>query len=119
MPSSPDPPSSNSPAFIDALAEVERSLQTLKERHAQVERDRQRKEELGNRYEDIRRIPKSDRTPELQTELDRLTEQIEELRLALESELFSLSSLREPFWLAVRFGGAGVVLGWLLKTWAG
>jgi chromosome segregation ATPase len=113
----PSPPATNqSQTFEDSLTAVDQSLQALKERYAQVQRDRQRREELGNRYEDIRRIPKGDRTPELKQELDRITQQIEELEIALESELFSLGSLKEPFWQAVRFGGLGVVVGWVLRA---
>lgn len=116
---SPEPssPASNEAQTFEAsLATVDQALQALKDRYAQVQRDRQRREELGNRYEDIRRIPKGDRTPELKQELDRISQQIEELEIALESELFSLGSLKEPFWQAVRFGGLGIVIGWVLKT---
>jgi DNA repair exonuclease SbcCD ATPase subunit len=119
MSSSPEPSLPDSAAFEASLAEVETALQSLKDRYAQVQRDRQRREALGNRYEDIRRIPKSDRTPELQDELNRLGQQLEDLSLALESDLFTWSSLKEPFWQAVRFGGAGIVIGWVLKAIAG
>jgi chromosome segregation ATPase len=113
----PSPPASNeAQTFEEALTAVDQTLQSLKDRYAQIQRDRQRREELGNRYEDIRRTPKGDRTPELKQELDRISQQLEELEIALESELFSLGSLKEPFWQAVRFGGLGIVIGWVLKT---
>jgi hypothetical protein len=55
----------------------------------------------------------------LQTELKQIKEQLETIELNLESQLFSWGSLKEPFWQAVRFGGLGVVIGWILKSCAG
>jgi hypothetical protein len=48
-------------------------------------------------------------------ELQRLQRQQEALELQLESQLLDWGSLREPFWQAVRFGGLGIVIGWILK----
>ncbi|MBF2089720.1 MAG: DUF2203 domain-containing protein [Synechococcales cyanobacterium K44_A2020_017] len=117
MPSSPEP--SSAPSFDESLAEVETAFQALKDRYAQVQRDRQRRDELRNRIDDIRRIPKGDRTPDLKDELSHIAQQLDDLKLALESDLFTWSSLSEPFWQAVRFGGIGIVIGWLLKAIAG
>jgi len=54
----------------------------------------------------------------LKVELRQIKEQLEAIEINLESQLFSLGSLKEPFWQAVRFGGLGVVVGWILKSCA-
>jgi chromosome segregation ATPase len=106
--------------FEQALAEVEQSLQSLKERYDQVKRDRSSQAELQHRREQIKRELRSgSNRGSLQTELKQIKEQLETIELNLESQLFSWGSLREPFWQAVRFGGLGVVIGWILKSCAG
>lgn len=104
--------------FEQELTEVERSLQALKERHQQVQQDQQRQAELGHRREDIRQELRQSPVPELKTELQQVQEELEELEVRLESRLFSWKSLREPFWQIVRFGGLGIVIGWLLAIGA-
>lgn len=116
--------SKNSPAteadlereFARGLEEVERSLTALKERYAQVQQDKARQAELKHRYEEVRQNNRRHRSPELRTELQQIKQQLEILEINLESSLFSWSSLKEPFWMAVRFGGIGLVIGWLLKA---
>lgn len=106
--------------FEQALAEVEQSLQSLKERYDQVQRDRSSQAELQHRREQIKReLQSGSNRGSLQTELKQIKEQLETIELNLESQLFSWGSLREPFWQAVRFGGLGVVIGWILKSCAG
>ena len=106
--------------FEQALLEVEQNFQSLKERYIQVRRDRQRQAELQHRREQIRNsMRQSNNRQALQTELKQIKEQLETIELNLESQLFSWGSLKEPFWQAVRFGGLGLVLGWLLKSCAG
>lgn len=102
-----------------SLEEVDRSLQALKERYAQVQRDRQRQKELQHRYEEVRQDLRRERSPQLIAELQQIKQQLEMLEVSLESSLFSFSSLREPFWQAVRFAGIGIAIGWLLKSCAG
>ncbi len=104
--------------FARSLAEVDISLQTLKERYAQVQRDRLRQQELQHRYEEVRQDLRRQRSRQLQAELQQIKQQLETLELSLESSLFSFSSLKEPFWQAVRFAGIGIVIGWLLKSGA-
>lgn len=48
-------------------------------------------------------------------ELQALKRQLDELEVQLESSFFDWRSLQEPFWQAVRFGGFGIVIGWILK----
>ena len=105
--------------FVQGLAEVERSLATLKERYAQIQRDHARQAELQHRYEDVRQAQRRDRSPELQAELKQIKQQLDILEVNLESSLFSWSTLKEPFWMAVRFGGIGIIMGWLLKSLIG
>lgn len=105
--------------FVQGLEEVERSLQALKERYAQVQQDKQRQAELKHRYEDVRQELRTNRSPQLKAELQQIQQQLEILEVNLESSLFSWSSLKEPFWMAVRFGGIGIAIGWLLKSCSG
>lgn len=105
--------------FVRSLEEVDRSLQALKERYAQVQRDRQRQKELQNRFDEVRQERRHNRSQELKAELQQIKEQLEVLEVNLESSLFAWSSLKEPFWQAVRFGGIGIVIGWLLKSCSG
>lgn len=105
--------------FAQGLEEVERSLIALKERYTQVQQDQARQAELQHRYEEVRQDKRSRRSQELQAELRRIKQEVEVLEVNLESSLFSWSSLKEPFWMAVRFGGIGIGIGWLLKYIAG
>ncbi|MFB2922522.1 MULTISPECIES: DUF2203 domain-containing protein [Aerosakkonema] len=105
--------------FVQGLEEVERSLQALKERYAQVQQDKQRQAELKHRYEDVRQQQRTNRSPQLKAELQQIQQQLEILEVNLESSLFSWSSLKEPFWMAVRFAGIGIAIGWLLKSCSG
>jgi predicted RNase H-like nuclease (RuvC/YqgF family) len=95
-----------------ALAEVERSLQSIKDRHTQIQRDQQRQSDLKARQENLQGQLRNSASPTLQAELQKIQEQLDDLEVSLESRLFSLSTLKEPFWQAVRFGGLGLVIGW-------
>lgn len=97
--------------FEEELLEVEQALSALKERYNQVQTDQCRQKELQRSRQELRHS----KHPEMKAELKQIQQQLEELELRLESELFSWSSLKEPFWLAVRFGGLGVIIGWILK----
>jgi hypothetical protein len=72
----------------------------------------------------------------LTQELGEINQKIQELSIDLESKLLTDADLqrilrqlywealkegvlREWFWQIVRFGGLGVILGWILKSWAG
>ncbi|MBW4501007.1 MAG: hypothetical protein KME57_15935 [Scytonema hyalinum WJT4-NPBG1] len=101
--------------FEQALLEVEQALVTLKERYNQVQADRFRQTELQQRLKQLRHS----KLPEDKAQLKEIKQQLEVLELNLESQLFSWASLKEPFWQAIRFGGLGVIIGWLLKSVAG
>ncbi|MBW4648582.1 MAG: DUF2203 domain-containing protein [Kastovskya adunca ATA6-11-RM4] len=114
-------PHLNEADIEQAIAAAERSLIDLKERFAQIQRDQQRQNELQQRQKQIKkeqRLPISQRQP-LKAELKRIKTELETIELNLESRLFSWGSLKEPFWQAVRFGGLGIVIGWLLRSCGG
>ena len=50
-------------------------------------------------------------------EVAQLQRQADELETALASYIISWQPLKERFWLAVRFGGLGIVVGWVLCSW--
>jgi hypothetical protein len=109
--------------FPEALQLVEAQLQQLKERYYQVQQDSQLQKELQQRHQSLKKQLKRELSDadkqEVKAELKRIQSQIETLQLRLESDLFGWHSMKEPFWQAVRFGGLGIVLGWVLKGCAG
>lgn len=104
--------------FEQSLQAVEEALQLLKARYAQVQTNRQQQQDLQQRLSQTERELKRSRTKALQSELKQIRQQLEEVEIALESQLFSWSGLREIFWQAIRFGGVGIVIGWILKSCA-
>ena len=105
--------------FEQALSQAERSLEEIKGRFAQVRRDRQRQAELKNRIDEVIPERRQSRSRQLREELRQIEAELETLELNLESRLFTWGTLREPFWQAVRFGGLGIAIGWILKSIAG
>jgi len=105
--------------FVQSLETVERSLVAVKERYTQIQVDRQRQAELGNLREDVRKSVRQNPTAQLKQELRQIEQELEAIELNLESSLFSWGSIKQPFWQAVRFGGLGILLGWVLKSYAG
>jgi hypothetical protein len=98
--------------FEQGLAEAERSLQALKDRHLQIQQDQQRQTDLQVRQQQLKDELQNQSSSSLKSELQQIQEQLDELEVSLESRLFSLSTLKEPFWQAVRFGGLGILIGW-------
>ena len=105
--------------FSLLLADVERSLVALKQRYTQVQQDLKRQAELQQRLKQVKPELRRNHISELKVELQQIKEQLETIEINLESQLFSWGSLREPFWQAIRFGGVGVIVGWILKSYAG
>lgn len=107
-----------------ALQEVEQSLSNLKQRYIEVEQNRSLQAQMRDREaelkKELRRTPSYERSRSqpLRKELRHIQEQLDRLELNLESQLFSFSSLKEPFWQAIRFGGLGIIVGWILKSCA-
>ncbi len=103
-----------------ALAKVEGFLLSLKQRIAQVELSQGRRQELKQRQQELKQQQRDNKRKEpIKTELRHIQQELEAIELNLESRLVSWSSFKEPFWQIVRFGGLGVVIGWLLKSCAG
>jgi len=103
----------------DAIARLEAQLEQVKQRHQQIINDQQRKEELIARKEQIKTLKAENNPPDsVKSELKYIEEELDAIEIRLESELFKWSSLSEPFWQIVRFGGIGIIIGWILKTMA-
>lgn len=120
------PLSNDDTDFVQELAAVEQALTDLKYRYR----------DLQNALRQRGQLQKKQREIELTQELAEINQKIPELSLDLESKLLTDADLqrilrqlywealkegvlREWFWQIVRFGGLGVILGWILKSWAG
>ena len=97
------------------LMDVGQSLSELEDRYEQVRQDWHRYTELQQHQEELeaKKTHNVEKEP-IKTELKHLIEELEALEMNLESVL-----LPDLFWQAVRFGGLGIVIGWLLKSLAG
>ncbi|HHP7229723.1 MAG TPA: hypothetical protein ACFCUY_02560 [Xenococcaceae cyanobacterium] len=97
------------------LVAVEHTLTTLGDRYYQIKQDWQKYTELKQYQAELeaKKIPNPAKDP-IKTELKQLLQELETLEIDLESAL-----LPDLFWQAVRFGGLGIVIGWLLKSLAG
>ncbi len=103
--------------ITDAIANLEASLEKIKQRHQQIIQDQSRKGELENRQGEIKDLQaQKNQQDSIKSELHYIEKELTEIEMRLESELFKWSSLIEPFWLMVRCGGIGVIIGWILKT---
>ncbi len=100
-----------------ALTQLEQELAALKARYAQVQQARTQQAQLRQREEHLREHLRRHKDQEAQAELQRLQEQLAQLAVTLESQLLTWSSLKQPFWQAVRFGGLGFLLGVALHHW--
>jgi ABC-type phosphate transport system auxiliary subunit len=129
---SPEIPNPAVNEFAQSLAEVEQSLAQLKERYRQIQERQAERQALGDRKRQLEERLQAEDSPDIYCQLEEVERQLEEVGLMLESNLLSDRQqkqllwefvrgglLGEVFWQIVRFGGAGVVLGWLLKTWSG
>lgn len=113
-------------AIEDSEAEIERDLEeterllfALKERYARVKEDKQRKLQLQEWQRELEGQTNNPTGEPIKTELRRIQEELAKIEMNLESSLLTWSSFKEPFWQAVRFGGIGMVIGWILKSRAG
>lgn len=126
--SEPHQPESEYEEFEASLDDIERSLRELKERYQQIRQAQKRQAEI---QQSLQGIPFQENfpSPPLEKKLQSLQDELQELSIILESRLLSDEDNQglmfaqvlfiEIFWQVVRFGGVGVILGWLLKTWAG
>jgi CRISPR/Cas system-associated protein Cas5 (RAMP superfamily) len=114
---SPEPESNQELEFEEELLFLERSLVELKERYTQVQSDRILKAEYEKRRQELNQ--NKHYTPEIKAELKHIKQQLEVVEVSLESQLFSWKSVKKPFWQIIRFGGLGVIIGWILKSYVG
>jgi chorismate mutase len=98
------------------IAELERSIATLKDRQAEIELAERERVVLERQSNELKH--KGSKHPEVKQELQQIRSRIEQLDLTLESRLLNEWKLMwEPFWQAVRFGGLGIAIGWFISTW--
>ncbi len=118
--------------FALSLAALTQSLQTLQTRYDEVQSHRAKQQQLDEHRADLEARWQNEQRPELEQELQQMKTQLAELSLQLESELLTDKQLQQVFWdglrqglmgdvfwQIVRFGGLGIVVGWLLKSWQG
>jgi flagellar motility protein MotE (MotC chaperone) len=105
----------------ESIHELEQAFQLLKTRHAQIQTDRQCQQILRDRKDQIEQQLQHTTSARIQhqlkQDLKQIRQQLETLEVALESQLFSWTGLKEVFWQAVRFGGLGMMIGWVLRSW--
>ena len=108
--------SSDNQDFETALNNAQSSLDKLRQRYAQINIAQEKRSELRVQYNRTQSELSRHRTKQLQEELKSIKQKLDDLEIMLESQLFSWSSLKEPFWMAVRFGGLGILMGWALRA---
>ncbi len=103
----------------EQITEIEASLDKIKQRYQQIEIDNLRKTELIEQKSAIKeKLPKN-KQDSLKSELQYIEDELNEIEVRLESELFKWSNFIEPFWQIVRFVGIGIVIGWFLNVYNG
>ncbi|MEO0968548.1 MAG: DUF2203 domain-containing protein [Cyanobacteria bacterium J06639_18] len=122
--------------FEGLIFEAEQTLQVLKDRYGKILAERQRQIELAQRLDKLNKQNKKqtfqkNSKQELKLDLEQVKAQLETLEdnLGLFSRsylalfggiiIFSKSGLQDAFWQVIRFAGLGVIIGWLLKSFAG
>lgn len=89
------------------LAQLDERLQRLRRAVANLDQLAALEAEATEANQNRDRPEAAEAVQKIQQELDAYEQQ-------LAAQLFSWEQVKEPFWQAVRFGGAGVLLGWLL-----
>lgn len=93
--------------FAADLSQLETAVHGLRQRFDQAQQLQQQRQGVQDQLAQ----------PDLSaSETEELQRQLDELEATLESAVISWRSLSEPFWQAVRFGGLGIVIGWVLRA---
>jgi chromosome segregation ATPase len=102
--------------FDREIAELEQTIFALKQRHTDTQLAAQEQAVLTRQRNELKH--KGSKHPEVKQELEQIKSRLTELDLTLESRLLNEWRLMwEPFWQAVRFGGLGIAIGWVLAHW--
>ncbi len=102
--------------FDREIEELEAEIFALKQRHADTQLAAQEQVVLTRQRNELKQ--KGSNHPEVKQELQLIRSRLAELDLTLESRLLNEWKLMwEPFWQAVRFGGLGMIIGWVLASW--
>ncbi len=104
--------------FEPTLAIVTEALQRLHDRYDRLKADQRHHDTLQQQIQTIQANHATPGLPELHTELAQLQAQLAELEVTLESQLFSWDGFQDVFWMAIRFGGLGILIGWFLRGFA-
>jgi DNA repair exonuclease SbcCD ATPase subunit len=124
---------SNDDDFLVQLGQVETAIAALKYRYRDLNNALQQREKLTQQQAEIEKEQETHPRVELEQQLQEIQRQIQELSIELESRLLNDGELQkilrqlywqalkqgvlqEWFWQIVRFGGLGVIIGWLLKS---
>jgi hypothetical protein len=123
---SPESPHDFDREFVEEFEAIAESLAALDARYRQIQRDRQQREQIQAEMQAIATSGRSTgrstgrssnrATSNDRDELLKVRDRLEQLELNLESSLFSWTGLREPVWFGLRYGGLGLILGWLLHA---
>lgn len=100
--------------FESALEATSQQLHDLRKRYDRFKTDQHHYDQLHQRLQATEQRSASPSSTDLHRELHELRQQLTDLELQLESQLFSWDGFSDVFWLAIRFGGLGILLGWLL-----
>ena len=110
------PPVDQIVEFDRDLAALEAAIFALQQRHVDTQLAAQEQVVLTRQRNQLKQ--KGSNHPDAKQELELIRSRLTELDLTLESRLLNEWKLMwEPFWQAVRFGGLGIVIGWVLASW--
>jgi DNA repair exonuclease SbcCD ATPase subunit len=105
--------------FVPELEAAEKLLQSVRDRYDRLKTEHYDHQQLQQHIQDIQKTATHEALPELHAELTQLQAQLTDLEITLDSHLFTWDGFSDVFWMAVRFGGLGILIGWGLKAWAG
>ena len=102
------------------ISQLEAALVSIKTRLHQVQQGEERYSQLQTASHALKRqLEKYPQDITLQSEIERVQWEMEELAVILESRLVRHSSWYTLYWRAVRYGGAGMLIGWFLRSYGG
>jgi hypothetical protein len=117
--------SETSAVFLHDIAALEHKIATLKQHHHQVQAGDAAWTELQARQQVVQARGQSMAGQQELQEIIGLEQALEGQLLTILEEVLENHQLstgwhslfQDLFWNAVRFGGAGLLIGWSLKTW--